>query len=69
MTEINVLIPNIAAFFSAALTLMTGFGLGDDSYARLPHILRCKDRHLNCGCRASLQQSFEDLPFQQAYKS
>ena len=28
MIEINVLIPILAAFFTAALTLMTGFGLG-----------------------------------------
>jgi uncharacterized membrane protein YfcA len=28
MIEINVLIPILAAFFAAALTLMTGFGLG-----------------------------------------
>jgi hypothetical protein len=28
MTEINILIPVIAAFLSASLTLMTGFGLG-----------------------------------------
>ncbi|MCI0469458.1 MAG: sulfite exporter TauE/SafE family protein [Nitrospirae bacterium] len=28
MTEINILIPILAAFVSAALTLMTGFGLG-----------------------------------------
>ncbi|MDA8215772.1 MAG: sulfite exporter TauE/SafE family protein [Nitrospiraceae bacterium] len=28
MTEINILIPVVAAFLSASLTLMTGFGLG-----------------------------------------
>src|SRR3989337_1847587 len=28
MTEINIIIPAVTAFLAAALTLMTGFGLG-----------------------------------------